>query len=346
MSSGVLKAAKAWMSGDRRRWSVANPLRRPGRTAHSLLILISLHAANDTLGGHDAQCRADSVGESSVLSVLSPAPHQRFPSDTAVPLLWQVLSSEAACTERLLADDVQVSVTLDGVKLFSSPVQSLPGVTFSPFLCSGEHTVLLTLSRPHPVSKDDRDRKVVASRVVTWFLDRYPDVSADDGKEVCVEEGRDAVMLTQFPWKPMDGHFSEDWLFLLAAGAWVLRVDVPKAYAPFPVVASNVLIVIDSVWPQSVIFWDGVGSYLCRLRDAVNTSVAVVLLSDEYQQAPRFIYSETDHVFKPYVSSLQVSALLSLFLATFLLFSQFRPSFPPRTACRAFIAVKCHGVVR
>ena len=343
MSSGVSKAAKARMSGDRRRWSVANPLRRPDRTARSLLILMVLHAANDTLGGHDAQCRPGSVDESSVLSVLSPAPQQRFPSDTAVPLLWQVLSSETACTEQLLADDVQVSVTLDGVELFTSPVQSLPGVTFSPFLCSGEHTVLLTLSRPHPVLQGVRDRKVVASRVVTWFLDRYPDVSAGDGREVCVQEGRDAVMLTQFPWKPLDGHFSEDWLFLLAAGAWVVRVDVPKAYALFPVVASNVLIVIDSVWPQSVIFWDGVGGYLCRLRDAVNTSVAVVLLSDEYQQAPRFIYSETDRVFKPYVSKLQVSLSSHCFLLLFCFFLSVSTSLSPPP--RANQSLPCSAIL-
>ena len=106
-------------------------------------------------------------------------------------------------------------------------------------------------------------------------------------------------------------------------------------------VASNVLIVIDSVWPQSVIFWDGVGGYLCRLRDAVNTSVAVVLLSDEYQQAPRFIYSETDRVFKPYVSKLQVSLSSHCFLLLFCLFLSVSTFLSPRRVpgshCRAVL---------
>ena len=151
---------------------------------------------------------------------------------------------------------------------------------------------------------------LIESSTVAWSYERRLEVGAGSDADLgaagraekCVSKGSNAVMVSKFP---KDGHFSEDWLFALAAGSWVVRVDVPYPYCAHPVRATNILLFIDSVWPQNLAYWEDVGSYICRLRSGLQNKLTVVLLGDEYYQAPRFLYSQADYMFKSYVSPQQ-----------------------------------------
>ena len=154
----------------------------------------------------------------------------------------------------------------------------------------------------------EAERVRVASSSATWLLQRYHAQGAGDGndttesvgpeEEKCVDKTSNGVMISRFP---RQGHFSEDWLFELAAGAWVVRVDVVSAHRAYPVLAPNTLLILDSVWPQDPEVWREVGEYVCGAREGGNpngnhthtsSNLVVVLFGDEYHQAPRFIYEQ------------------------------------------------------
>ena len=99
------------------------------------------------------------------------------------------------------------------VELFSSPSLSLPGITFSPLLCSGSHTLVVNLYLRHERHEgwdrgtreedsasrhEDREdnaldsngqvEQLLASARVRWVVQPYP-ARGKEG-EVCVERGR------------------------------------------------------------------------------------------------------------------------------------------------------------
>jgi hypothetical protein len=99
------------------------------------------------------------------------------------------------------------------MELFSSPSLSLPGITFSPLLCSGSHTLVVKLYLRHgrhegwdggtgeedsasgqedreddAPDSDGRVGQLMASARVRWVVHPYP-ARGKEG-EVCVERGR------------------------------------------------------------------------------------------------------------------------------------------------------------
>jgi hypothetical protein len=85
-----------------------------------------------------------------------------------------------------------------------------------------------------------------------------------------------------------------------------VQANVPRAFRAHPLVAGNTLLVLHSVWPQSVAYWEDIGQYVCRLRGCAHCKLTAVMFGDEYQQAPPFIYTQVDAMFKTYVSMQQL----------------------------------------
>ena len=86
----------------------------------------------------------------------------------------------------------------------------------------------------------------------------------------------------------------------------MVQANVPRAFRAHPLVAGNTLLVLDSVWPQSVAYWEDIGQYVCQLRGCARCKLTAVMFGDEYQQAPPFIYTQVDAMFKTYVSTQQL----------------------------------------
>ena len=80
----------------------------------------------------------------------------------------------------------------------------------------------------------------------------------------------------------------------------VVRVNSGMAYRAHAVGARNTLLVLDSVWPQNLAYWQDLGQYVCFLREVPSSRLVVVLFGDEYHQAPLFVLM---HAKVPYVGT-------------------------------------------